>query len=212
MSFKQYLSKRASKAIAAVIAFAFVATLTTSVISTPAPSASAAKGAATTTQSSPTEQEVAEALRQVRPFIPPTKLHFHGMSRGVAAQPGPPMMGPTRKFPGDQKYPIVLTKSQTAKAKTKVAQYAARGGLVASGASAAICAVIFIEGTPLASAIAGIACGVIVGWYWAEIQDVMVRVTSKRACLQVSFVSNPIFPSVLRLEFAAIKCPKGKNK
>lgn len=134
---------------------------------------------------------------------------YHGRSRASLRQQPPVMVNrPTAKsIPGVKKISFLLNKKQTAKAKSLVTDYAARGGLVASGASAALCGVLFLEGTPLASVIMGAVCGIFVGWYWADIQDAMAKVNSRKPCFRITYNFLPIM-NITWYDFAASKCLK----
>lgn len=220
----QHLIKRAPRVlIPLVLAIAIVATVLTMSPTTATSAASAPELQPITNTSAPalTEVEIINAINQSRGYHPITKLTFHGRSRGTVTQAGPAgglTTRPTMVLPGTQKLPLVLTFKQTQKVKKMVTDYAARGGLVVSGATAALCAVLFVEATPIASAIAGATCGLLMGWYWADIQDAMSKVpvqdvkkTSVKN-MRCFIVTVNSWASFQWLTFSSARCPKAKAK
>lgn len=144
----------------------------------------------------------------------PDYPRFHGRSAAYRAQPGPTIiMRPQTagSIPGVRKMTFILNKSQTAEAKKKVMQYEARGGVAVAGAAAATCAVIFIEGTPLASAIGAAVCATLISFWWADIVDTMNQVKGRKRCFAITGNLLPIF-NAFWLDFAAVRCPRGYNK
>lgn len=219
----QHLIKRAPRVlIPLVLAVALVAALLT-MSPTTVTSAAPASADQSTTSSAPalTVAEIVNAINRSRGYHPTMGLTFHGRSRGSLAQAGPQgglTTRPTVFLPGTQRLPLVLTFKQTQKVKKMVTDYAARGGLLTSAASAALCAVLFIEATPIVSAIAGATCGVLMGWYWADIQDAMSKVPvqdvkkTPAKSMKCFVVTVNSWASFQWLTFSSGTCPKGKRK
>ncbi len=219
----QHLIKRAPRVlIPLVLAVALVAALLT-MSPTTVTSAAPASADQSTTSSAPalTVAEIVNAINRSRGYHPTMGLTFHGRSRGSLAQAGPQgglTTRPTVFLPGTQRLPLVLTFKQTQKVKKMVTDYAARGGLLTSAASAALCAVLFIEATPIASAIAGATCGLLMGWYWADIQDAMSKVPvqdvkkTPAKSMKCFVVTVNSWASFQWLTFSSGTCPKGKRK
>lgn len=219
----QHLIKRAPRVlIPLVLAVALVAALLT-MSPTAVTSAAPASADQSTTSSAPalTGAEIVDAINRSRGYHPTMGLTFHGRSRGSLAQAGPQgglTTRPTVFLPGTQRLPLVLTFKQTQKVKKMVTDYAARGGLLTSAASAALCAVLFIEATPIASAIAGATCGLLMGWYWADIQDAMSKVPvqdvkkTPAKSMKCFVVTVNSWASFQWLTFSSGTCPKGKRK
>ena len=219
----QHLIKRAPRVlIPLVLAVALVAALLT-MSPTTVTSAAPASADQSTTSSAPalTVAEIVNAINRSRGYHPTMGLTFHGRSRGSLAQAGPQgglTTRPTVFLPGTQRLPLVLTFKQTQKVKKMVTDYAARGGLLTSAASAALCAVLFIEATPIASAIAGATCGLLMGWYWADIQDAMSKVPvqdvkkTPAKSMKCFVVTVNSWASLQWLTFRSGTCPQGKRK
>ena len=219
----QHLIKRAPRVlIPPVLAVALVAALLT-MSPTTVTSAAPASADQSTTSSAPalTVAEIVNAINRSRGYHPTMGLTFHGRSRGSLAQAGPQgglTTRPTVFLPGTQRLPLVLTFKQTQKVKKMVTEYAARGGLLTSAATAALCAVLFIEATPIASAIAGATCGLLMGWYWADIQDAMSKVPvqdvkkTPAKSMKCFVVTVNSWASFQWLTFSSGTCPKGKRK
>ena len=219
----QHLIKRAPRVlIPLVLAVALVAALLT-MSPTTVTSAAPASADQSTTSSAPalTVAEIVNAINRSRGYHPTMGLTFHGRSRGSLAQAGPQgglTTRPTVFLPGTQRLPLVLTFKQTQKVKKMVTDYAARGGLLTSAASAALCAVLFIEATPIASAIAGATCGLLMGWYWADLQDAMSKVPvqdvkkTPAKSMKCFVVTVNSWASFQWLTFSSGTCPKGKRK
>lgn len=217
-AFQQYLNKNGRRTlfVAVVAMIAFIGGVTTSVSHGPSQTATS-----TTPKSVFTNAELVQLVQQARGYHPITPLHFHGRSRGSVSQVGPTLAArPSMSLPGTRRSAYVLNFSQTQKAKKLVTDYAARGGLVVSGASAALCGALTIEGTPLVAVFAAALCGLAMGWYWADIQDAMAKVpvqsTAKgktankdKRCFVVVVNS---WASWQWLDFTSVKCPKGKTK
>ncbi len=219
----QHLIKRAPRVlIPLVLAVALVAALLT-MSPTTVTSAAPASADQSTTSSAPalTVAEIVNAINRSRGYHPTMGLTFHGRSRGSLAQAGPQgglTTRPTVFLPGTQRLPLVLTFKQTQKVKKMVTEYAARGGLLTSAATAALCAVLFIEATPIVSAIAGATCGVLMGWYWADIQDAMSKVPvqdvkkTPAKSMKCFVVTVNSWASFQWLTFSSGTCPRGKRK
>lgn len=215
---QKYLNKRHVLFVSVIALIAFLASVTVHI---PAGPASAAAPAHSVQNAPFTDAELVQLIIQAKGYHPMTPIHFHGRSRGVLSQPGPTLAArPSMALPGTKRFAFVLSFSQTQKAKQMVTDYAARGGLVVSGASAALCGALFIEGTPVASAIAAATCGIAMGWYWADIQDAMSKVpiqdthkgktADKNKKCFVIIVNS--WASWQWLDFMSGKCPKGKTK
>lgn len=221
----QYLNKRAHLCLIAIVSMmAFLGGVATSISPTVSAAAAPVAVAQTTTTSSAqvlTSAELVDAINRSRGYHPTMGLTFHGRSRGSLAQAGPQgglTTRPTMILPGTKRLPLVLTFKQTQKVKKMVTEYAARGGLLTSAATAALCAVLFIEATPIVSAIAGATCGVLMGWYWADIQDAMSKVPvqdvkkTPAKSMKCFVVTVNSWASFQWLTFSSGTCPKGKRK
>jgi len=105
--------------------------------------------------------------------LPPQPLH-------VVARPA------AATFPGVPTYRYTLSRGQTNWLKIIAFSYGNRADALIAGVAGGVCALLFIEGTPVAAAVGAIGCATFVAFYWGAIVDALQTLTPARACLRVT--------------------------
>jgi len=124
--------------------------------------------------------------------LPPQPLHV--IARPAAAT-----------FPGVPTYRYTLSRGQTNWLKIIAFSYGNRADALIAGVAGGVCALLFIEGTPVAAAVGAIGCATFVAFYWGAIVDALQTLTPARPCLRVTDHFLPMF-GVSWFSFSRGKC------
>jgi len=126
----------------------------------------------------------------VHPVSVPKTINMERISYTVPIPPGAPLHVVPRPagifWPGIPVYKYTLSRGQTNWLKIIAFSYGNRADALIAGVSGGVCALLFIEGTPVAAAVGAIGCATFVAFYWGSIVDALQTLTPTRPCLRVS--------------------------